>query len=148
MCLCIYIYIYILFFFFFFSLKKKPKTGPNQSLVFSLKKYCSVKSITLSSLPGKFKCSAPEWFSGPEGITPDSGLIGLNNTIYICIECVYICLYMYVHIDVCDLRGVHTKIHICAYIYIYIFLIVIESSNLFLWFYIFSELKFNCWQGC
>ena len=49
-------------------------------MVFSLKKYCSVKSITLSSLPGKFKCSAPEWFSCPEGITPNSGLTGPNTT--------------------------------------------------------------------
>ena len=29
------------------------------------------------------KCSAPEWFSCPEGITPNSDLTGLNNTIYI-----------------------------------------------------------------
>ena len=37
----------------------------------------------MSSLPRKFKCSALEWFSCPEGITPNSGLTGPNNTIYI-----------------------------------------------------------------
>ena len=38
----------------------------------------------MSSPPGKFKCSAPEWFSCPEGITLNSGLTGPNNTyIYI-----------------------------------------------------------------
>ena len=30
----------------------------------------------MSSLPGKFKCSVFEWFSCPEGITPNSGLTG------------------------------------------------------------------------
>ena len=33
----------------------------------------------MSSLPGKFKCSVFEWFSWPEGITPNSGLTGPNN---------------------------------------------------------------------
>ena len=38
-------------------------------------------SVTLSSLPGKFKCSLLNGFC-PDGITPNSGLTGLNN-IYI-----------------------------------------------------------------
>ena len=67
----IYIYIYIL------SLKKKQR------------KYCSIILITLSSLPGKFKCSAFEWFSCLEGISPSSCLTGPNNTIYI---------YIYIYI--------------------------------------------------
>ena len=46
------IYIYIYLYIYIFKEKKRP--------VFSLKKYCSVKSIKLSSVPGKFKCSAPE----------------------------------------------------------------------------------------
>ena len=44
----------------------------------------------MSSPPRKFKCSALEWFSYPEGITPHSGLTGPNNTIYIYI-------YIYIH---------------------------------------------------
>ena len=51
--------------------------------------YCSVKLFTLSSLPGKFKCSALEWFSCPEGITPNSGLTGPNNTV-----CKNVCMYV------------------------------------------------------
>ena len=43
----------------------------------------------MSSLPGKFKCSALEWFSRPEGITPNSGLTGPNNT--------YIYIYTYIY---------------------------------------------------
>ena len=42
---------------------------------------CKKNYIELSAM--KFKCSAPEWFSCPEGITPNSGLTGANNTIYI-----------------------------------------------------------------
>ena len=44
----------------------------------------------MSSLPGKLKCSAFEWFSCPEGITPNSGLTGPNNT--------YIYIYIYIYI--------------------------------------------------
>ena len=44
--------------------------------------------------PGKFKCSAPEWFSSPEGITPNSGLTGPNNSIYI-----YIYIYIYTYVQ-------------------------------------------------
>ena len=32
------------------------------------------------SLPGKFRCSALEWFSCPEGISPNSGLTWPNIT--------------------------------------------------------------------
>ena len=45
----------------------------------------------MSSLPGKFKCSALESFSCPEGITPNSGLTGPNNT--------YIYIYMYIYCE-------------------------------------------------
>ena len=41
-------------------------------------------SVTLSSLPGKFKCSLLNCFFCPDGITPNSGLTGANN-IYIII---------------------------------------------------------------
>ena len=43
-------------------------------------------SVTLSSLPGKFKCSLLNVFFCPDGITPNSGLTGLNNTLYIYIS--------------------------------------------------------------
>ena len=39
-------------------------------------------SVTLSSLPGKFKCSLLNVFFCPGGITPNYGLTGPNN-IYI-----------------------------------------------------------------
>ena len=41
-------------------------------------------SVTLSTLPGKFKCSLLNGLFGfcPDGITPNSGLTGPNNTIY------------------------------------------------------------------
>ena len=47
-------------------------------------------SVTLSSLPGKFKCSLLNFFC-PDGITPNSGLTGPNNT--------YIYIYIYIYID-------------------------------------------------
>ena len=50
-------------------------------------------SITLSSLPGKFKCSLLNAFFYPDGITPNSGLTGQNNT--------YIYIYIYIYICVC-----------------------------------------------
>ena len=56
--------------------------------------------ITLSSPSGKFKCSAPEWFSCPEGITPNSGLTGPNNTyiyIYIYTFCKHILLITFLN---------------------------------------------------
>ena len=41
-------------------------------------------SVTLSSLSGKFKCSLLNGIFCPDGITPNSGLTGPNNTyIYI-----------------------------------------------------------------
>ena len=46
----------------------------------------------MNSLPGKFKCSAFEWFSCPEGITPNSGLTGPNTTT------IYIYIYIYIYI--------------------------------------------------
>ena len=46
-------------------------------------------SVTLSSLPGKFKCSLLNDFC-PDEITPNSGLTGLNNT--------YIYIYIYIYI--------------------------------------------------
>ena len=49
-------------------------------------------SVTLSLLLGKFKCSLLNVFFCPDGITPNSGLTGPNNTIYIYI---YISLYIY-----------------------------------------------------
>ena len=49
-------------------------------------------SVTLSSLPGKFKCSL---FFCLGGITPNYSLTGPNNTIYIYI---YIYIYVYIYI--------------------------------------------------
>ena len=43
-------------------------------------------SVTLSSLPGKFKCPLLNVFC-PDGITPNSGLTGPNN--------IYIYIYIY-----------------------------------------------------
>ena len=37
-------------------------------------------SVTLNSLPGKFKCSLLNVFFCPDGITLNSGLTGPNNT--------------------------------------------------------------------
>ena len=53
-------------------------------------------SVTLSSLPGKCKCSLLNFFFFfcPDGITPNSGLTGPKNTnIYIYI---YINVYIYI----------------------------------------------------
>ena len=44
-------------------------------------------SVTLSSLPGKFKCSLLNVFC-PEGISPNSGLTRPNN--------IYIYIYIYI----------------------------------------------------
>ena len=44
----------------------------------------------MNSLPGKYKCSALEWFSCPEGITPNSGLTWPNIT--------YIYIYIYIYL--------------------------------------------------
>ena len=60
-------------------------------LCFFLKEILLCKKITLSSPPGKFKCSAHEWFSCPEGIIPNSGLTGPKIPIYI-----YIYIYIYI----------------------------------------------------
>ena len=56
--------------------------------------YCSVISVTLSSLPGKFKCSLLNSFlvSCPDGITPNTGLTGPNIYIYIYIYIMIIVL--------------------------------------------------------
>ena len=54
-------------------------------------------SVTLSSLPGKFKCSLLKVFFCPDGITPNSGLTGPNNTyvyIYVCV-CVCVCVSVF-----------------------------------------------------
>ena len=45
-------------------------------------------SVTLSSLPGQFKCSLLNDFFCLDGITPNSGLTGSNNT--------YIYIYIYI----------------------------------------------------
>ena len=55
-------------------------------IFFSYRNYCSVMSVTLSSLPGKSKCSLFSVFFGPDGITLNSGLTGPNNT----------CIYIYI----------------------------------------------------
>ena len=53
-------------------------------------------SVTLSSLPGKFKRSLLNVFFSPDGITPNSGLTRPNNTIYIYIYiCMYVCMYVF-----------------------------------------------------
>ena len=51
-------------------------------------------SVTLSSLPGKFKCSLLNVFFCPDGITPNSGLTGPNHT--------YIYIYIYIVVCVCE----------------------------------------------
>ena len=77
-------------------------------VLFFLKNYCSVMSVTLSTLPGKFKCSLNDFFC-PDGINPNFGLTGPNNTIYI-----YIYIYIYMCVCVC----------VCVYIYIYIYIYI------------------------
>ena len=43
----------------------------------------------------EFKCPGFEWFSSSEGITPNPGLTGPNNTTYIY---TYIYIYIYIYI--------------------------------------------------
>ena len=81
----------------------------------------------MSSPPGKFKCSAPEWFSCPEGITPNSGLTGPNNTpiyIYIYIYSVeelwsyILCFSTHIYSGVVMIRNVYVHCHTSRYIYL------------------------------
>ena len=70
-------------------------------------------SVTLSSLPGKFKCSLLNVIFCPDGITPNSGLTGPNNTY------IYIYIYIYTHIYKYVFMYSYICIHICTYVYIY-----------------------------
>ena len=55
-------------------------------------------SVTLSSLPGKFKCSLLNVFFCPDGINHNFGLTGPND-----IHIIYIYIYIYAHL--------HTEIY-------------------------------------
>ena len=78
--------------------------------------------MILSSLPGKFKCSVFEWFSCPEGITPNSGLTGPNNTyiyIYIYKRQRQFSIYEIEEMAFCKEVGVSLSLSLSIYIYIY-----------------------------
>ena len=111
------------------------------------------KKITLSSRPGKFKCSVLEWFSYPEGITPNSGLTGPNNTyiyIYMCVcVCVCVCVcthahtHTYIYIYIYE-KWIHAYIYVYIYIYMHVYIYIRTyiykhiNTHLYTYMYVFS----------
>ena len=73
--------------------------------------------VTLSSLPGKFKCSLLNSFFRPDGITPNSGLTRPNNT--------HTQTHTHIH--------THTHTHTHTYIYIYIYIYIINTFIIYIY---------------
>ena len=88
-------------------------------------------SVTLISLPGKYKCSLLKDFFYPSGITPNSCITGSNNTyiyIYIYIYTRAYIFYLRAHLFICSL--ISHKVFLGVSIVVFIFMSFLRVQSI------------------